>query len=211
MTISKSREPISSSRSQLQNLLDDLRVDVNSFIPAESPYYYRGTADAWDEDELQRAFALAGTVELAAVDSRYMGSPWFTLSVSGGPGPMFQSPLGSLPPVTPSNNGPWNVKVTKVGLMLRKEDILEGGKRAMSRRWREWCVLLTGSQLMFFRDTTWAAQIQTQSSPMNGHLIIPHAALPQPEETYSVRDTIAVFDKTYTKVRNSWWSRVRKC
>ncbi|TBU64967.1 hypothetical protein BD310DRAFT_804776 [Dichomitus squalens] len=179
-----------------RNLLDDLRVDVHSFIPPESPYRYRGTADSWDEDELQRAFALAGTVELSSVDSRYVSSPWFTLSVSGGPGPVFQSTVGSLPPLTAST---WNVKVTKVGLMLRKEDILEGGKRAMSRKWREWCVLLTGSQLMFFRDTTWATHIQAQVSPTDGHLVIPHAALPQPEETYSVRDTIAVFDKTYTK------------
>ena len=113
---------------------------------------------------------------------------------------MFQSSLGSLPPLTPASAGVWNVKVTKVGLMLRKEDILEGGKRAMSRKWREWCVLLTGSQLMFFRDTTLATHIQAQSSPTTGHMVISHASLPQPEETYSVRDAIAVFDKTYTKV-----------
>lgn len=114
---------------------------------------------------------------------------------------MFQSSLGSLPPITPTSAGVWDIKVTKIGLMLRKEDILEGGKRAMSRKWREWCVLLTGSQLMFFRDPSLAAQIQAQSSPTNGHVVIPHAYLPQPEEMYSVRDAIAVFDKTYIKVR----------
>ncbi|KAI1797784.1 hypothetical protein LXA43DRAFT_266533 [Ganoderma leucocontextum] len=182
-----------------RNLLDDLRVDVYSHIPPESPYYYCGSAGSWDEDELQRAFALAATVGVANLDNRYTSSPWFSLSVSGGPGPMFQSSLGSLPPLTPTSAGVWNVKVTKVGLMLRKEDILEGGKRAMSRKWRELCVLLTGSQLMFFRDPTLAAHVQAQSHPTNGHLVIPHASLPQPEETYSVRDTIAVFDKTYTK------------
>ncbi len=123
---------------------------------------------------------------------------------------MFQSSLGSLPPLTPTGAGVWNVKVTKVGLMLRKEDILEGGKRAMSRKWREWCVLLTGSQLMFFRDSTLAPHIQAQSSPTNGHMVIPHASLPQPEETYSVRDAIAVFDGTYTKVRSVRWSQFQR-
>ncbi|EIW64746.1 uncharacterized protein TRAVEDRAFT_109486, partial [Trametes versicolor FP-101664 SS1] len=186
-----------------RNLLDDLRIDVHSHIPPESPYFYQGTAGPWDEDELQRAFALASVVEVAAIENRYHASPWFSLSVTGGPGPMFQSSLGSMPVLTPSGGGVWVIKVTKVGLMLRKEDIVEGGRRAMTRKWREWCVLLTGSQLLFFRDSTWANGLQTQLGQSDGQVVLQQTSLPQPDEMLSVRDAIAVFDKSYTKYPNT--------
>ncbi|RPD82664.1 hypothetical protein L226DRAFT_475998 [Lentinus tigrinus ALCF2SS1-7] len=182
-----------------RNLLDDLRVDVYALVPAESPYFYQGTAGPWNEDELQRAFALATMVEVGGLDHRYLASPFFSMSVSGGPGPMFQSSLGSLPPLTQGSGGMFVIKVTKVGLLLRKEDIMEGGRRALSRKWREWCVLLTGSQLLFFRDTSWAGTIQAQAERSNGQVVLPQTSLPQPDEMFSVRDTIAVFDKSYTK------------
>lgn len=114
---------------------------------------------------------------------------------------MFQSSLGSMPMLTPSGGGVWVIKVTKVGLMLRKEDIAEGGRRAMTRKWREWCVLLTGSQLLFFRDSTWANGLQAQLGQSDGQVVLQQTSLPQPDEMLSVRDAIAVFDKSYTKVR----------
>lgn len=43
-----------------------------------------------------------------------------------------------------------SLKITKVGLLSRKEDLVEGGKKAPSRKWRGWSVVLTGSQLLFF-------------------------------------------------------------
>ena len=126
-----------------------------------------------------------------------MASPWFSLSVSGGPGPMFQSGLGSIP-YSPSASV---IKVTKVGLMLRKEDIVEGGRRAMNRKWREWCVVLTGSQLLFLRELSFASTLQTQGDTTDGQVVLSQASLPQPDEMLSVRDTVAVYDKTYDKVR----------
>ncbi|KAI8995538.1 hypothetical protein BD414DRAFT_479821 [Trametes punicea] len=186
-----------------RNLLGPLRVDVRSLIPPESPYFYQGTAGPWDEDELQRAFALASVVEVAALENRYLASPWFSLSVTGGPGPMFQSSLGSLPVLTPSAGGVWAIKVTKVGLVLRKDDTIEGGRRAINRKWKEWCMLLTGSQLLFFRDSAWANNIQAQLRRTDGQVILQQASLPQPDELLSVRDTIAVFDKSYTKYPNT--------
>lgn len=173
---------------------------MHALIPPESPYFYQGTLGPWNEDELQRAFALATVVEVAGLENRYATSPWFSLSVTGGPGPMFQNSLGSLPPVMPISGGMWIIKVTKVGVLQRKEDTIEGGRRALSRKWREWCVLLTGSQLLFFRDVSWVGSMQTQGERPNGHVLVPHTSLPQPDEMYSVKDTIAVFDKTYTKV-----------
>lgn len=43
-----------------------------------------------------------------------------------------------------------SLKITKVGLLSRKEDLIEGGRKSASRKWRGWSVVLTGSQLLFF-------------------------------------------------------------
>lgn len=43
-----------------------------------------------------------------------------------------------------------SLKITKIGLLSRKEDLVEGGKKAASRKWKGWSVILTGSQLLFF-------------------------------------------------------------
>lgn len=41
------------------------------------------------------------------------------------------------------------LRITKVGLLSRKEDVLDG-KKASSRKWKTYSVVLTGSQLLFF-------------------------------------------------------------
>ncbi|EMD41789.1 hypothetical protein CERSUDRAFT_110352 [Gelatoporia subvermispora B] len=187
------------------NLLDDLRVNVRALVPPESPYVYQGTGGSWDEDELLRAFVTARSVEIALVESRYLSSPWFGLGVSSAPGPMFSNSIGmSMAVPTPAQAEPSMVKVTKVGLLMRKDDTLEGGRRGMNRRWREWSVLLTGSQLLFFRDPSWATSVQARINRSRGPGMIPHpAAIPQPDELLSVKDAIAVYDRSYTKHSNT--------
>ena len=171
---------------------------MQSFVPAASPYLYRGTAGPWDEDELLRAFAMASIIEVRAPDAGYYPSPWFSLGVSGGPGPMNMN--GSIPAAYPSGPESFSLKVTKVGLLMRKDDILEGGRRAINRKWKEWSVLLTGSQLLLSRDPTWAALITTRADPANGELSMPQSLIPKPDELLSVKDAVAVFDKSYHKV-----------
>ncbi|KAH9946772.1 hypothetical protein B0H21DRAFT_382038 [Amylocystis lapponica] len=179
-----------------RNLMSDLRVDVRAMVPSESPYFYQGTGGPWDEEELLRAFAMAGVVEVNAFDNRYQASPWFGLGVSGPQSQMLQ-PLAMMSMI---GHGPvLTLKVTKVGLLQRKEDTIEGGRRAINRKWREWSVLLTGSQLLFFRETSWAPAIQAEIESSSGHALFPHTGLPQPDELLSVKDTVAVFDKSYTK------------
>ncbi|KZT06873.1 uncharacterized protein LAESUDRAFT_736750 [Laetiporus sulphureus 93-53] len=167
-----------------RNLLDDLRVNVTALVPPESPYSYQGTGGPWDEDELLRAFTMASAIDISTGAA---STPWFGISMSGTPAPLLQSPLGPTHPVT-SPASSCSIKVTKVGLLLRKDDTLEGGRRANNRKWRAWC-------LLFFRDPSWVASIQTQC---NGQ-ILAHAALPHPDEYVSVKDSVAVFDKSYTK------------
>ena len=71
----------------------------------------------------------------------------------------------------------------------------------MNRKWREWCVVLTGSQLLFLRELSFASTLQTQEDTTDGQVVLSQASLPQPDEMLSVRDTVAVYDKTYDKVR----------
>ncbi|PCH33556.1 hypothetical protein WOLCODRAFT_129831 [Wolfiporia cocos MD-104 SS10] len=178
-----------------RNLLDDLRVNVAAIIPLESPYMYQGTGGPWDEEELLRAFTMAGAIDIAP-EHRYTTPPWFPLSVSAGPGPLFHGSIPVVPPIIATH---CSIKVTKVGILSRKDDTVEGGRRMMNRKWREWCVLLTGSQLLFFRDPALASSIQAEC---NGH-VLSRTAMPSPDEYVSVKDSIAVYDKSYSKHPNT--------
>lgn len=184
----------------LQNMLDDLRVKVQSLVPSESPFMYQGTGGSWDEEELLRAFVMASIVEVNTAENRYLSQQWFGLGVTAGPGPMFQNSHGAVRAPDTAHGNVYTLKVTKIGLLLRKDDTLEGGRRAMNRKWRPWSMVLTGSQLLFFRDSTFATSFKAQVDSSSGHALVPHTAMPVPDEYLSVRDCIAVFDKSYAKV-----------
>lgn len=164
----------------------------------ENPYSYEGTAGPWNEEELKRAFAKANLIELDATDNQ-RASPFFGLSVGGTPSPLMSS-LGGFPESLPATGEVWTLRVTKAGLLYRKDDILEGGKKAMNRKWKPWSVILTGSQLLLFRDPSWATTLVAQSESPDGQVIFPQASVFKPDELLSVKDAIAVFDKSYTKV-----------
>ena len=105
---------------------------------------------------------------------------------------------------------PISLKVSKFGLLSRKDDLLAGGKRAGNRKWREWSVMLTGSQLLFFRDPVWIAALKDEmrrGSVEEGGggvkgWIFPFAKTStfRPDEILSVKDAIALFDTSYNKV-----------
>ena len=177
-------------------MLDDLRVDIRSYVPLASPYSYQGTGGPWDEDQLLRAFLTAGVVEIAS-ESRYMVSPWFGLNVGGGPSTVAMMSA----PTYPSGHETVQLRVTKVGQLMRKEEVLENGRKA-NRKWKEWGVLLTGSQLLFSRDPNWAVLLQSHlnARAATGATSPSQTVLPRPDETLSLRDAVAVYDQSYTKV-----------
>lgn len=52
--------------------------------------------------------------------------------------------------------GTFLLKITKVGKLSRKVDLLEGKKAGvMMRSWNHYGVILSGSQLMLFKDDDW--------------------------------------------------------
>ena len=127
-----------------------------------------------NERRLQTSFAEAESVEVATPRRRG--------SISLLEGEALPSPRSTTT----------SVKVTKLGVLKRKEDLVDGGKRASSRKWRSWSVLLAGSQLMFFKDPVLA---------YGGQPIAKFAAV-CPDEVLSLHDAIALHDRTYAKVRD---------
>lgn len=179
--------------STTQDLLGPLRVDVERYIPLENPYTYEGTNGPWNEQELHCAFVKARVIEIdLPITDR--PSTMFNLSPSDNPG----VPVGNFKdfPNTPSSKGKtWNLKITKCGLLNRKDDTSEGGKKNANRKWKSWSVVLTGSQLLFFRDTS---TLQTLSTDFSTHP--PPTTILKPDELFSLKDSIAVYDRSYTKV-----------
>lgn len=80
--------------------------------------------------------------------------------------------------------------------------MLDGGKRAGNRKWKECSVILTGSQLLFFRDASLALELIPQLRSSISQVLSSQLSLLNPEELLSVNDTIAVYDSSYLKVRN---------
>jgi hypothetical protein len=176
-------------------MLGPLRVHVEAFVPLENPYSFAGTAGSWDEEGLQNSFAKAIVIEVGSTDINRTASPFFGLSVGGTP-PMNQTlSEDSLP-----TKQVWTLKVAKAGVLNRKDDVLEGGKKATNRKWKPWSVFLTGSQLLFFRDTMWANTVLSHSESPDTPVVFPQAPLFKLDEAFSLKDSIAVFDKSYNKV-----------
>ena len=91
------------------------------------------------------------------------------------------------------------VKLVKIGILNRKDDIVEGGKRAIARKWKGWGAIVTNSQLLFYRDATQAMNIQRQCEE-SVDLPPPRFVLAKPDELWSLKNVLAVSDKSYTKV-----------
>ena len=180
--------------STAQNLLGPLRVDVERYIPLENPYTYEGTNGPWNEQELHCAFVKARVIEID-LPSTNRPSTIFSLSPSDNPGSSV-SKFNDFPNIFSSKGNTWTLKITKCGLLNRKDDISEGGKKNSNRKWKSWSVVLTGSQLLFFRDTT--STLQTLSTDFSTHP--PPTSILRPDELFSLKDAIAVYDRSYTKV-----------
>ena len=179
-----------------QNLLGPLRINVEAYIPLDNPFRYEGTAGPWDANELQRVFAQASVIEVGSVNDQR--SPLFAMNLGATTSPVINT-VGTFPVVHPGSGEAWTLKVAKAGVLNRKDDILEGGKKAHNRKWKPWSVVLTGSQLLLFRDSSWAANLLARYVTPDGHVIFPEASVCKPDEVWSVKDAVAVFDSTYSK------------
>ncbi|KAG6832485.1 hypothetical protein H0H92_001531 [Tricholoma furcatifolium] len=185
------------------DLLRPVRLDVDSLIPMDNPYSYEGTAGPWDEGQLQHSFVTAHQIEVSISDTS-RASPFFSKGTAGRSVATSPGKGGGSSPLTAtaSTGETRTLKLSKVGSLSRKDDILEGGRKAGNRKWKSWTVILTGSQLLFFRDASWATSLPSLTP--GGHNILSQSALLRPDELLSVRGAIAVYDKSYNKYSNTF-------
>lgn len=88
------------------------------------------------------------------------------------------------------------------------DDATDSSNRKTSRKWKSWSVILTGSQLLFFKDPFWALTLQEQmkSDSVNakrdekGQVLLPRVARFVPDEVFPVKDAVAVWDRSLTGV-----------
>ena len=164
---------------------------MESAIPPTNPYTFRGPLDNVDYEEAHEKFLKARSADLS-MDTSLVSPTFFNIS----------SPMLSTSPVSddavPTHTG-CVVKLVKVGILNRKDDIVEGGKRAIARKWKGWGAIVTNSQLLLYRDVIQVMNIQRQFEE-SADLPPPRFALARPDELWSLKNTLAVSDKSYTKV-----------
>ncbi|GAA5902153.1 hypothetical protein JCM8208_002490 [Rhodotorula glutinis] len=208
------------------------KVDVESLIPTKSPFSYTGTTGFFDATKLHALFARAPVLQIS---NRPRSSSKSQASQITAVAPYSPSPGASssaLPahlagaPLAPTvSNGTFvdppkkkdrppvsTLKITKVGLLSRKDDLTEGGKKAASRKWRGWSVVLTGSQLLFFKDPHFAGSLQRALQAAaaavepraDDHEVLVYSwqSSFKPDAVLSLAHSAAIYDSTYSKYSN---------
>ncbi|PWN22793.1 hypothetical protein BCV69DRAFT_97747 [Microstroma glucosiphilum] len=182
-----------------QGRLSEFRPWIEHLIPEDDPYSWTGTE---------------GNLDVAFLTETYMASPSIEISTqrrpslmttSAGPAPTvdYNGALDSDPSVT--------LRIFKVGIINRKDDVAEKGKRT-SRKWKSCGVILSSSQLLFFRDLVWIDALKAQmaeqvaaASPEErklGIVITPRIRDLKPDDVLSLSDALAISDDTYDKHDN---------
>jgi len=96
-------------------------------MPAENTFSYKRTLKPIPIMEVHFSILRAKSLCLAGVRSRY-----------GGTGE--------------NNTNTFTIRVTKAGILDRKYDLTQGGKKATARGWRPFGCILSGCQIIFFAD-----------------------------------------------------------
>ncbi|KAK4515218.1 trifunctional histidinol dehydrogenase [Mucor velutinosus] len=127
----KSGSSDTNAHTQSQALLADLGQKLEQLMPAENTFSYKRTLKPIPIMEVHFSILRAKSLCLAGVRSRYGGG--------GSSG-------------SDSNTNTFTIRVTKAGILDRKYDLTQGGKKATARGWRPFGCILSGSQIIFFAD-----------------------------------------------------------
>lgn len=184
------KEPVDPYTLIIDNQLELLRPSLKDVIQIEDPYSYTGTASRLEMGTLHKAFFRSGVLQIMSARSR----PDAFLSPS-----TMENPEGADPGVV-------EIKVTKVGVLWRKEM----KKKKTRSPWHEWGVILTGSQLYFFRNVSWVKNLMAQYEQHHKHnpgtpvVFKPPLEQFKPDAQISTDDAVALLDKTYKKHKNAF-------
>ncbi|KAG2173170.1 hypothetical protein INT43_004544, partial [Umbelopsis isabellina] len=122
---------------------NDLETTFEKLLPADNPYDFKG--NCIDIDVLRRSFSRAPSFMLAGVKTR-QSSNSENNKVTSDTGSMYSKVTNVY-----KDNG-YMVRVAQAGVLDRKYELMQGGKRATVRGWRPFGMILSGSQLIFFAD-----------------------------------------------------------
>lgn len=164
------------------------------------PYSFTGTVPFFNASELQEAFARSGQLQLHPDDHKSKDALAVTSSAAE------ESGIGGLQVTAPaiSSSSSSVVHYAKAGLLTCKNEAADGGKKASSRKWREWAVMLTPSQLVFFKDPHWVDLLNSHSQDGSRVLALPPGKPLKPDGVLPLDGFVAVFDFSFTKRPNTF-------
>lgn len=195
-----------------QGRLSSLCPNIDNIIPEDDPYSYTGTATHVDVPTLARAYMSAPSIEVVASrrSSVSTPAPGDNLAPGGagaagwsGPEMIGHGGLGNEPDST------LTLRIFKVGIVNRKDEVTEKTKKNSSSKWKSCGMVLSSSQLLFFRDLVWIDALQAQISEQladatpeerkKGILITPKITNFRPDGVLSLGDAIALKDDSFDR------------
>ena len=167
----------------VNHLLHTLRLHVDRQIPLETPFSTLGLDDI---DSLHQQFAKATMIQVTLPGKR-------------------KTSTGILSS-TPTRGAPAQevmLKITKVGTLSRTDDF--DGKKG-NRKWKSCSVILTGSQLLFVKDSIMAITLserikQVQAGTRSNSTLLPPMPNFKPDEVISLKDCIAIHDRHHPRAQ----------
>ncbi|KAF9927170.1 hypothetical protein FBU30_003450 [Linnemannia zychae] len=202
-----------------------LAPDLSDLIPFRWPYYWKGTIEMVDNVQINNQFTRAPLMYIPGLRTRGHGQiPPHELLHAGTVKNSNRSDTTHYMDserehtadaarryndnVIVSQDSCAELKIVKFGILSRKIDI-ENGKKSAVRGWRDLGVILSGSQLLFFTDTTWFQQQRASNVGFNPHdppeedgffaSEVSGGSPPMPQALISTLDSIAVIDSSYQK------------
>ena len=183
-------EPVDPYALMLDNKLDTLRPSLEETLVMNDPFSYVGSASSYNITDLHRTFFRSGVIQI--LSSRSRPDAFRTQATITNP---FESQVGVV-----------DMKVTKVGILWRKDV-----KRKKARSpWQEWGAILTGSQLYFFRNTSWVKNLvhqhdHHQKHGRSGTPVVFKPPLDQfkPDFLLSTENVVTLVDTSYRKHKHA--------
>jgi hypothetical protein len=170
----------------VNKLLHTLRLHIERQIPADSPFSAFGTMATLDTDSLHLVFSKAPLIKVMLPGKRKTST-----------GILSSTPTRGAPPVEVV------LKIVKVAALSRMDDSLDSSAKKSNRKWKPWSVVLTGSQIMFVKDSVMASTISDRierskaitGAGVDSSLLLPAIPLFKPDDVISLKDCIAVYDR----------------
>lgn len=196
-----------------QGQLNQLRPNIERIIPEDDPFSYTGSDARFDVAGLARAYTSAPSIEVGVIKHLSVSGP----APADGPSTSTTSSQGLLGPELVGGelgsgqsevDSSVTLRVFKVGIVNRKDEVTEKGKKS-SRKWKPNGMILTSSQLLFFRDLVWIDALQAQIGEQlaaatpeerkRGILVSPRISNLRPDGLLSLGDAIALKDYSYKR------------